>query len=305
MVRCAEYFGVTPRGRTSSEHRRDAQRSDSAGSPRKRERSERFRGVQERSEPRAEPTAPRTVALFVSCIADLAAPGPARATVEVLEAMGCRVEVPDAQTCCGQAALNSGYVEEASRLMRHWIEVFEPYDAVVSASGSCTATVHHQYPRVLPGPWSTRAGELTDRTYELSQFVATYGKDLELKLDATVSFHDSCHMLRSLGERDAPREVLSRVEGLKLIELANPDTCCGFGGTFSTKFPEVSVSMGDQKLADATATGTQALVSADPGCLIHLAARAAATGRGVRAYHIAELIRDACRSCGARGSASE
>lgn len=238
---------------------------------------------------------PRTVALFVSCIADLAAPGPARATVEVLEAMGCEVVVPRQATCCGQAALNSGYREEARRLMHHWIEAFRGYDAVVSPSGSCTSTVHHHYPRVLARPWATRAREIVERSYELSQFVAAFGRGLRLRLDATVTYHDSCHMLRSMGEQAAPREVLARVDGLRLVELANPDTCCGFGGTFATKFPEVSVAMGDQKLAEAAATDTHYLVSADPGCLMHLGTRAEYAGQAgrVQPRHVAEVLRDA------------
>ncbi|MGH3321300.1 MAG: (Fe-S)-binding protein [Streptosporangiaceae bacterium] len=236
---------------------------------------------------------PRKVGLFASCIADLAAPGPARASVEVLEAMGCRVEVPDAQTCCGQAALNSGYPREAGRLMRRWIEMFERYDAVVSPSGSCVSTIHHQYPRVLPGGWSRRAEDLDLRVFEMSQFVAAYGGRLPLRLDATVTYHDSCHMLRSLGESRAPREVIERIKGVRLVELVNSATCCGFGGTFATKFPDVSCAMADQKLAEAQATDADYLVSADPGCLLHLSARAGATGRPVRTRHVAELIRDA------------
>lgn len=236
---------------------------------------------------------PRRVALFVSCVADLAVPGPARAAVEILEAMGCRVDVPPGGTCCGQPALNSGYPDESRRLMRHWIETFEPYEAVVSPSGSCTATVHHHYPRVLEEPWAGRARSVIERLFELTQFVTEYGTDLKLRLEATVTYHDSCHMLRSLGERRSPREMLERIDGVRLIEMPNSEQCCGFGGTFSAKFPEVSVALADQKLAEARATGARYLVSADPGCLLHLAARARAAGVPVRSRHVAELIRDA------------
>lgn len=244
--------------------------------------------------PDEQPTrAPRDVAVFASCIADLAAPGPVRATVRVLEAMGLKVALPPGQTCCGQPALNSGFPDPARRLMRHWIEVFEPYDAVVSPSGSCTATVFHQYPRVLGGKWAARARALAARTYELSQFVAAYGADLPLRLDATVTYHDSCHMLRSLGERSAPRTVLGRVADLRVVEMAEHETCCGFGGTFAAKFPEVSVGLADQKLAAAHDSGARYLVSADPGCLTHLTARIVDTHGAVRTRHIAELIADA------------
>lgn len=236
---------------------------------------------------------PQRVALFVSCVADLVAPGPARAAVEILEALGFTVEVPEAQTCCGQPALNSGYPDEARRLMRRWVETFEPYDAVVSPSGSCTATVHHQYPRVLEEPWASRARAVVDRLYEATQFVVAYGTDLKLRLDATVTYHDSCHMLRSLGEKRSPREMLERIDGVRLIEMPNSEQCCGFGGTFAAKFPDVSVALADQKLADARATGAHYLVSADPGCLLHLAARARSAGLPARTRHVVEVIRDA------------
>ena len=236
---------------------------------------------------------PKKVALFLSCVADLAAPSPARAAVEVLEAMGVEVAVPPAQTCCGQPALNSGYPGQAAGLARRWVETFEPYEAVVSPSGSCVATVHHHYPRVLGEPWAGRARAVAERCYEFTQFVAAYGSHLRLKLDVVVTYHDSCHMLRSLGEQKAPREVLSRIEGLRLVEMPDADVCCGFGGTFSTKMPDVSVAMADQKLAGAAATIAEMVVSADPGCLLHLGGRARRTQRPVATRHIAEVVRDA------------
>ncbi|MGH9064510.1 MAG: (Fe-S)-binding protein [Acidimicrobiales bacterium] len=236
---------------------------------------------------------PSVVGLFATCIADLAAPGPAQATVEVLEAMGMTVELPAGQTCCGQPALNSGYPDGARRLARHWVETFEPYEAVVSPSGSCVAHVHHQLPRILEGPWRSRAQNLAGRTWELSQLVAAFGAGLPLRLEATVTLHDSCHMTRSLGERRSAREVLSRIAGLRLVEMDDPDTCCGFGGTFAAKFPDVSVAMGDAKLAQAAGTGAAWLVSADPGCLAHLQARADFRGLDQRARHLAEVVRDA------------
>lgn len=235
--------------------------------------------------------APRAVALFVSCVGDLAAPAPVRATVEVLEAMGVGVHVPAAQTCCGQPALNSGHPGEARALVRHWLEVFAPYEAVVTPSGSCAAMLHHHAGRLAGDAPEVR--DLIARTYEFSRFVAAFGAGLPLRLDATVTYHDSCHMTRMLGERRAPREVLRRIRGLRLVEAPDHDTCCGFGGTFAVKFPDVSVAMADTKLAGAESTGADLLVSADPGCLTHLGSRAAAAGRPVRTAHIAELVRDA------------
>ena len=237
------------------------------------------------------PRAPRKVALFVSCVSDFAAPGPAKAAVEVLEAMGVEVELPLAQTCCGQPALNSGYPDEARKLVRRWLRVFEPYDAVVTVSGSCAAMLHHHAARLVAA--DPRAPTPVARTYEFTQFVAAFGAGLNLRLDATVTYHDSCHMARSLGERTSPREVLGRVAGLRLVEMADSDTCCGFGGTFAAKFADVSVAMADTKLDNAEGSGVRDLVSADPGCLLHLQARAGATGRPTRTRHIAELLRDA------------
>lgn len=236
---------------------------------------------------------PATVALFVTCIGDLVAPGPSRAAVEVLEAMGVRVEVPLGQTCCGQPALNSGYPDEARTLARRWLRTFSPYDAVVSPSGSCTATVHHAYARLFDGDERRQAEELAARSWEFTQFVTEFGRDLRLHLDATATYHDSCHMLRSLGEQETPRTLLGRIEGLTLVEMVDSQVCCGFGGTFSTKMPDVSVAMADHKLVNAQQTISHYLVSADPGCLMHLQSRSDATGAGVRTRHIAELVRDA------------
>lgn len=234
---------------------------------------------------------PRRAALFISCVGDLAAPGPARAAVEVLEAMGVAVEVPSAQTCCGQPALNSGHPDAARTLLRHWLDVFAPYEAVVTPSGSCAAMLHHHVGRLCdPTP---RERDLVARTYEFTQFVAAFGAGLDLRLDTSVTYHDSCHMARSLGERRTPREVLGRISGLRLTEMAGCDTCCGFGGTFSAKFPAVSVAMADTKLGEALATGSDLLVSADPGCLAHLRARAEAARRPVATRHVAEVVRDA------------
>jgi L-lactate dehydrogenase complex protein LldE len=232
------------------------------------------------------------VALFTSCAADLAMPGPVSATRQVLAAAGVTFEVPRTQTCCGQVALNSGYPDEATSLMRHWLDVFAPYDAVVSPSGSCTATVAHQFPRMLDEPWRTRANDLVARTHELTQFLVRRDllSRLDLALDETVAWHDSCHMLRSLGERDTPRTALASVRGLRLHEVRDSEVCCGFGGTFATKFPELSCAMADRKLSEIAAAGVGTVVASDPGCLMHLGGRARAAGVPVRAVHVAELL---------------
>jgi L-lactate dehydrogenase complex protein LldE len=236
---------------------------------------------------------PKTVALFVTCVGDLAYAGPPRACVEVLEAMGVSVEAPVGQTCCGQPALNSGYPAEATTLARRWLRTFAPYDAVVTTSGSCLSTVHHAYPRILQGAERQQVAELAAKSWEFTQFVARFGQALELRLDASVTYHDSCHMLRTLRERSSPRELLNRIKGLTLVEMTDSEVCCGFGGTFATKLPDVSVAMADHKLTNARHTASHYLVSADPACLAHLQTRADATRAGIRTRHIAELVRDA------------
>ena len=236
---------------------------------------------------------PRTVALFLSCAADLAMPSAATAAREVLEALGVRVVVPPAQSCCGQVALNSGHRAPAAALARRWVEVFEPYDAIVSPSGSCVATVHHGMQRIADESWAERARAVASRTQEFTQFLAEHGAGLRLSLRATVAWHDSCHMFRGLGERHSAREVLRRIDGLTLHEVPDSAACCGFGGTFATKFPELSCEMADRKLRSAEEAEVTHLVSADPGCLLHLGGRSTKTGRAVRTMHVAELVRDA------------
>ncbi|RCW45805.1 L-lactate dehydrogenase complex protein LldE [Halopolyspora algeriensis] len=233
---------------------------------------------------------PARIALFTSCAADLAAAGPALAALDVLHAAGVAATCPQAQSCCGQVAVNSGYPEQAARLARHWIETFEPYDMIIGLSGSCTASIHHQFPRILSGQWLRRAEKLAERTVEFTQFLQRHGRDMDLSLQGSITWHDSCHMLRTLGERAAPRAVLQRVRGLQLVEAAESETCCGFGGTFAVKFPELSCAMADRKLTDAMRLPVTHVASADATCLLQLGGRAAATGSAVRTVHVAELL---------------
>lgn len=239
---------------------------------------------------------PRRVAVFGTCMGDFAAPGPVLAAVEVLRRLGFKVDLPKDQTCCGQPALNSGYPEAARAVVGRTLDALAGYDAVVTTAGSCAAMLV-AHARELVGPSDPRA-DVIDRVWELTQFLVAFGGDLQLRLDATVTYHDSCHMTRTLGERSSPREVLGRIEGLRLLEMRGSDTCCGFGGTFCAKFPDLSVAMADVKLDQARATGAEYLVSADPGCLMHLQAGSLARGLGLRTRHVAELVRDAMRAGG-------
>jgi L-lactate dehydrogenase complex protein LldE len=237
------------------------------------------------------PSRPDTVALFVTCVVDNVFPQTGVAAVQLLEAAGCEVVFPEAQSCCGQPAANSGEPEAAAVLARHFVEVFEPFDAVVSPSGSCAAMVHHWYPRLLTSDWRARAVALAARTFELSQYLADELGRVELgaRVDGRVTLHDACHMLRNLGVKTAPRRLLEAAHAT-LVEMEEPETCCGFGGTFAAKHGEISGPLADDKLRHAVATGADYLVSCDQACLMHLEGRRRRTGVGPRPVHLADLL---------------
>jgi L-lactate dehydrogenase complex protein LldE len=231
------------------------------------------------------------VALFVTCLVDQFAPEAAIGAVRLLEAAGCKVTFPEAQSCCGQPAVNTGEPEAAAVLARRFVEVFEPYPAVVSPSGSCVAMVHHWYPQLLEGAWRDRAVAVAERTHELSGYLADVLDQTVLgaRVADVVTLHDACHGLRVLGTKDAPRRLLAGA-GAELVEMSEPEICCGFGGTFAAKHPEMSAPMADDKLAQAAATGARWLVACDSGCLLHLAGRRRRTGTGPEPVHLAELL---------------
>ena len=236
---------------------------------------------------------PARVGLWPTCMADLTSAGPALAALDVLRAMGFDPVVPPDAGCCGQPAFNTGQPRAAAPVLGHTVEAFEGCDAIVTVAGSCAAMVAHNGPALVPA-----ASGFARRMWEFTQFVAAFGADLPLHLDATVTYHDGCHMTRVLGERTTPRRLLSRIGGLRVVEMVDPDGCCGFGGTFAVKFPELSAAMADVKLDHAAATDVDWIVSADPGCLVHLSGRAGATGRTLRTGHIAEIVRDALVQAG-------
>lgn len=232
-----------------------------------------------------------SVALFVTCVVDQVSPDVGVASVRLLEAAGCDVSFPEAQTCCGQPAANSGEPEAAARLARHFVDVFEPFDAIVAPSGSCAAMIHHWYDRLLAGRDRDRALAVAAKTFELSQYLVTELDRLDLgaRVDATVTVHDACHGLRNLGVGTAPRRLLEAA-GATIVEMVEPETCCGFGGTFSIEHGEVAGPLADDKLAHAAATDAEFLVSGDSACLLHLEGRRRRTGTGPRPIHFAELL---------------
>lgn len=232
------------------------------------------------------------VMLMRTCLADHVAPGVATATKRVLEKLGVTVTVPKAQTCCGQPGWSAGHPDQARTVARQALRAFAGTDPVVVPSGSCAAMVRHGYGDLFAGePEEDAARDLAERTFELTQFMhhnrLTPAKASDAP--ATVTYHDSCHMLRLLRERDSPRAVIAGA-GVELIEMADTDVCCGFGGAFSITFPEVSGALGEQKARSAADTDAEELVACDLSCLIHIVGRGRRLGVPIRARHIAELL---------------
>ncbi len=229
------------------------------------------------------------VALFVTCLADTLYPEVGKATVTVLERLGIEVVFPVEQTCCGQMHGNSGYPGEAELLARRFVEVFAPYDAVVTPSGSCAAQVREHYPGLLGGGDD---GGVAARTWELSQFLTgVLGvEDVGSTFEGTVAYHPTCHSLRLLRIGDAPQRLLRAVPGLELVDLPQAEECCGFGGTFAVKNADVSAAMLDEKLAAIVASGADGICACDSSCLMHIGGGLRRRGLAVRPLHLAEIL---------------
>lgn len=236
---------------------------------------------------------PTRVALFVTCLADLLHPEVGEAAVALLREAGVDVAFPAAQTCCGQPPFNAGFQDDARRMGSSLLDAFENFQAVVAPSGSCAAMLRSHYPDLFRGTRdAARADDLAAKTYELSAFLVdelgmeSFGGAFQ----ARVTYHDSCHGLRELGLGGQGRKLLSGIAGLELAEMTRPDSCCGFGGTFSVKMPELSTVMADDKLAQAVVTEAEYLVGGDLGCLVHLAGRLSRKGSPIRTIHLAVLL---------------
>jgi L-lactate dehydrogenase complex protein LldE len=236
----------------------------------------------------------RTVALFVTCLVDLFRPSIGFATVKLLEDAGCRVEVPPAQTCCGQPAWNSGDRETAKAIARQVIVAFERYDHVVVPSGSCGATIAKDYERMFESddPWAERARALGAKTREITAFLTDVlgVTAVAQAAEVSVTYHDSCSGLRGLGVQAQPRQLLSSVEGLELREMVENDVCCGFGGTFCVKYPDISNVMAGDKTRNIAATGADLVLAGDLGCLMNMAGKASREGRVFKARHVVEVL---------------
>ena len=235
------------------------------------------------------------VALFVTCLVDQLCPNVGIATVEVLERAGCEVTFDERQTCCGQPAFNTGYRNEARKFAKRFIEIFEDSDAeaIVSPSGSCTAMVKHFHEVFSDVPlWRDRADRVAAKTHELSSFLVNVlgVENLGAVSTGTATWHDACHGLRDLGIQDEPRRLLRNVKGLEFVEMENADVCCGFGGTFSVKYPEISAGILDNKIEMIEKCGAEMVVACDASCLMQIGGRLSRVGSSVQTRHIAEIL---------------
>ncbi len=237
--------------------------------------------------------APR-VGLFVTCLIDLYRPNVGFAAIKLLHDAGCRVDVPRAQTCCGQPAYNSGDYDAARDIARQVIDSFAGYDYVVGASGSCMGTLKVHYPDLFAGDseWGEKARDLAARSYELLSFlVDVMGvADVDARYAGTATYHDSCSGLRELGVKEQPRSLLRCVAGVSLAEMQDSEVCCGFGGTFCVKYPEISTRMVSNKVDNIVASGADTVLGGDMGCLMNISGRLKRLGHEVRVYHTAEVL---------------
>jgi L-lactate dehydrogenase complex protein LldE len=233
------------------------------------------------------------VSLFVTCLVDQLRPEVGQATLALLEHAGCTVNFNPSQTCCGQPACNAGYEGEAQQVARHTLDVLAGDDPIVVPSGSCAAQLKH-YADLFDAedPDHARAVALAPRVHELSAFlVDQMNYDASgASFEGTLTWHDACHTLRELGVKDQPRHLLGQVAGAKLVEAPECETCCGFGGTFAIKMPEISVAMSDRKLDEIIALGVDSIVSTDISCLMQLGGRLISRGSHIRALHLAEIL---------------
>ncbi|SER10714.1 L-lactate dehydrogenase complex protein LldE [Gracilibacillus ureilyticus] len=233
------------------------------------------------------------VSFFITCLGDIFYANAGKSAVELLERLGCEVDFPPTQTCCGQPAYNSGYHKETLEVAKHMVEVFEHADYVVGISGSCVYMIHEYVHLFEDGSnWQKRAKALKRKTYELTQFIVdVLGiEDVGASYHGTATYHTSCHMTRLLGVKEAPFRLLENVKGLRLIDLPNRNDCCGFGGTFSVKMASISEQMVDEKVQHIEETEADLLLGADGSCLMNIGGRITRQGKPIEVKHIAEIL---------------
>ena len=234
-----------------------------------------------------------TAALMVTCLGDVFYPEVGERIVRLLRSLGVSVTFPPGQTCCALPLFNSGYHREAAAVARRTAEIFAGAEHIVVPSGSCAWMVKHEYPGLMTSTAERTAAEkLAGRTHELSQFlVKVVGRrHFRSAVAGRLTYHDSCHLLRGLHESESPRAILRELAGTEFVELPGADECCGFGGSFSVRLPEVSTAILDKKLANVETTGADCLVACDAGCLMQMRGGLSRRGSRVRALHLAEVL---------------
>jgi len=238
------------------------------------------------------------VGLFITCLVDLFRPNIGFAAARLLEAAGCHVEVPRAQTCCGQPAYNAGDRNNAAAIARQVVSTFDDFDYVVAPSGSCAGMIRVHYPALLTDDpqWEMRAQDLALRTYELVSFLTDVRdqKSVQARYEGVVTYQDGCAGLREMGVWAQPRRLLRTVAGLELREMNRTEACCGFGGTFCIKYPDISGRIVDDKCNDVLESGADTLVAGDLGCLMNLAGRLSRRGASIAVRHVAEILAGMC-----------
>jgi len=233
------------------------------------------------------------VSLFIPCYVDQLHPEIGFSVARVLERLGHEVEVPRGQTCCGQPAMNNGYEDETRPVARHQLKVFADSEAVVIPSGSCGAMIKHFYPELFAGrPEEEEAKALAAKTWEFSEFLVDVLKveDVGARFPHKVTWHDGCHGLRELHIRTQPRRLLGKVKDLELVEMDEARSCCGFGGTFAVKFPQISTAMTQVKVLSALETEAEYIVSNDPSCMLQIQGYLEKQGHKLNCLHLAQVL---------------
>lgn len=234
------------------------------------------------------------ITLFVQCLIDAMYPEVGEAVVKIFDRLGIPVECPGDQTCCGQVAYNSGYFKHARAAARHFIELFDGARQIVCPSGSCVHMVRHQYPKLFESEpeWYERARVIGDRIFELSQYlVDVRGIDnLGAVFQGKVTIHNSCHALRGLGIYEQPRKLIRAVKGIELVEMTDSKKCCGFGGSFSIKYPEISTAIVEEKANNIINSGADTVVGVDVGCLMNIQGRLSRKKSPIKVMHLAQVL---------------
>ena len=237
----------------------------------------------------------QTVTLFIQCLVDGIYPEVGEAVVGIFRKLGVNLTCPTRQTCCGQPAFNSGYQGEARVAAKRFIEIFESAEAIVCPSGSCVTMVRHHYPQLFAddAAWLQRAQDVAAKTFELTEYLVDIlgvVDDLGAHYTGVITYHDSCHLLRNLRIKEQPRSLLRKISGAEFVEMNDSDRCCGFGGSFSFKYADISAAMAEDKVSNIIASGADTVVGCDMGCLMNIQGMLSRQESSIRVMHIAELL---------------